>query len=78
MPKRKPKRTWRWVTRDYMPTLVYVWVDKEKPKKQHCAGWQITGSEFCVICYAEFHALFGVDIEPGTCVKMNFVGKIIE
>lgn len=72
-------RKWRWVSRDDRSNMLDVWDSEEKPEWEDgyfCSEDDDHG--FTPICCKGFRALFGIDIKPGTCVRVEFTAKVLE
>lgn len=75
----KKQRTWRWVTRVAASRVIMIWKQTKKPRYDKYDGtWNCDFFNFgIVICHAEFLAVTGIDVQPGTCVKVEFKAKVI-
>lgn len=83
---KKPKRTWRWVSRDNDPFkdhTIQIWPLCEKPHKSfHYFDedkfiWQ--GVQYSMeICDKEFKKLFGFLPKPGELMKVEFKARRVK
>jgi len=77
-----PPRKWRWVTRDlpggHCPGTVAIWASPERPKLSGSSYFQATGRAAGSACPYEFGILTGIDVQPGQCIKVEFITKILE
>lgn len=74
------KRTWRWVTRDW---VVRVWpAIKPKPTPfSNCHGgdwWEQAESDCAAICSREFKRLTGITVPTDRPIKVEFTARIVE
>ncbi len=67
---------WRWVSRDDGEDTVCIWDGKDKPEAFD--GIFDALDSFVGVRNAGFLSLFGIDIQPGQCVKVEFTAKVLE
>lgn len=71
------RRKWRWVSRnDYEDGYVEVWMGETKPLNENGYYWQ-SGRDCVNVCPEEFAALFGFQIKPKTCRKVEFSARLV-
>lgn len=74
-------RRWRYVSRDSYSASLQVWSGKPHSKEYIVDGVRFTSMSYTSahVCARGFELLFGINVEPGTCVKVEFgAAKVIK
>lgn len=75
----KPKRTWRWVSRDAERDDIDIWPSVGKPLWDGYMWVLKQGQDFSAqVCSVEFVELFGFAPKHGTCIKVEFTAKVVK
>lgn len=69
------RRTWRWVTED--DEIISIWSGVRKPRRLPNGLWEQKNSAVWQRLAEDFRAMYGIDIPPGACVKVEFFARIV-